>query len=536
MKVGSTLDVSTEKIPDAQVLMTITVEGARLDEARQKAVKKLAPKAKVPGFRPGKAPANLVRQYFGEERILDEALDDLVPVIYREAVEADENIEPIARPRLVVETTEPLVVKATIPVRPTIELGDYHALRVTVEQVNVEESRVDETLLALRRRAATLEPHEREIGWRDVVRIDVEGTVEVEGASPTLVDASGKALMASKQREPMVNKQEAEIQLSEDRDVLFPGFEEQLIGKKKGDALEFELAVPEGINDEKYAGKQVLFTVKVLETKEEVLPEVDEEFLKSVGEGYESIDALRAKIREDIERAEQDRINNGYHDELLGKLAEQAAIEFPPVMLEADIDRMLHDQFGHVQHEANFAQYLQSMGSTEEQVREQFRPIAETRLKRSLALSKVTEAEGIDVTDEDVGEEIEKLTASTGPQAAQLRTMFESEEGRATVRRNLLTRKTLDRLVEIATDGGGAAAPAETKPKKRAKAAKAEALRRPKRRSKMRQGALNRQNELRRRRRRCMGRGAVGRARYGRDTARDYPQCHRNERTRRAGV
>jgi trigger factor len=445
--------VSTEKIPDAQILMTIEVEEARLDEARKKAVKKLSPKAKVPGFRPGKAPANLVRQYFGEERILDEALDDLVPVIYREAVEADESIEPIARPRLVVETTEPLVVKATIPVRPTVELGDYTSVRVQVEPVTVEESRVDETLLALRRRAATLEPHERAIAWRDVVRIDVEGTVEVEGASPTLVDPSGKALMASKQREPMVNKQEAEIQLSEDRDVLFPGFEEQLIGKKKGDDLEFDLDVPPEINDPKYAGKQVRFNVKVLETKEEVLPDVDDDFLKAIGEGYESLDALRKKIREDLERAEQERINTGYHDEILGELVDQATIEFPPVILEADVERMLHDQFGHVTHEANFAQYLQSLGSTEQQVREEFRPIAETRLKRSLALSKVTEAEGIDVSETEVTDEIEKLTAGAGQQAAQLRTMFETEEGRATIRRNLLSRRTLDRLVEIATEG-----------------------------------------------------------------------------------
>jgi trigger factor len=475
VKVGTTLDVSTEKIPDAQVLMTITVEGARLDEARTKAVKKLTPKAKVPGFRPGKAPANLVRQYFGEERILDEALDDLVPVIYREAVEADESLEPIARPRLVVETTDPLVVKATIPVRPTVELGDYNSVRIDTVPVEVEESRIDDTLLALRRRAATLEPHEREIGWRDVVRIDVEGTVEVEGASPTLVDASGRSLMASKQREPMVNKQEAEIQLSEDRDVLFPGFEEQLIGKKKGDAFEFDLDIPPGINEEKYAGKQVHFTVNVLETKEEVLAEVDDEFLKSVGEGYDSLDALRAKIREDIERAEQDRINTQYHDEILGKLVDLAAIEFPPVMLEADIDRMLHDQFGHVQHEANFAQYLQSIGTNEEQVREQFRPIAETRLKRSLALSQVTEAEGIDIGDDEVTDEIAKLTGSAGPQGEQLKTMFESEEGRATIRRNLLTRKTLDRLVEIATQGGGAASASDAKPKKRAKEARAPA-------------------------------------------------------------
>ncbi len=473
------MKVSTEKIPDAQILMTIEVEDERLDDARKKAVKKLAPKAKVPGFRPGKAPPDMVRRYFGEERILDVALDDLVPVVYREAVEADESIVPIARPQLVVEKTEPLVVKATIPVRPTVDLGDYASVRVETEPVSVEESRVDDTLLALRRRAATHEPTERGIDWRDIVRIDVEGTVEVAGASPTLVGPGGEALMASKQRESMVNKQEAEIQLTEDRDVLFPGFEEQLLGKKKGDSFEFDLDVPESIGDAKYKGKLIRFAVTVLETKEEVLPGLDEEFAKAVGDGYDSVDALRARIREDLERAEQERIDSGYHEQILTQMAERAKVEYPPVMVDAEVDRLLHDQFGHVQHEANFAQYLQSLGRTEDQIRAEFRPVADTRLKNSLLLSQVAEDEHIEVTDDDVNAEIEKMSASAGPQAEKLRAMFETDDGRGTIRRNLRTTRTLARLVEIATQGGAAAekpkkAPGVAPPKRKKGGAKAD--------------------------------------------------------------
>jgi trigger factor len=463
--------VSTEKIPDAQIVMTIEVEDERLDAARKKAITKLSPKAKVPGFRPGKAPPDMVARYFGEERILDEALDDLVPVVYREAIEADESIVPIARPQLVVEKTEPLVVKATIPVRPTVDLGDYHAVRVETQPVEVEESRVDDTLLALRRRAATHEPMERELAWRDIVRLEVEGTVEVEGKAPTLVGPSGEALMASKQREPMVNRQEAEIQLSEDRDVLFPGFEEQILGKKKGDRLEFDLDVPEGIDDAKYKGKQVRFNVTILETKEEVLPELDDEFAKAVGDGYESVDALRTRIREDLERAEQDRIDAGYHEQILAQMLERAKLEYPPVMVDAEVDRLLHDQFGHVQHEANFGQYLRSLGRTEDQIRAEFRPIAEARLKNALVLSQASEDENIEVTDEDVAAEVEKLqsTVPAGPQAEELRKMFASEDGRTTIRRNLKTSRTLARLVEIATQDG--ASPKLKKAAKRKKGA-----------------------------------------------------------------
>jgi trigger factor len=360
-----------------------------------------------------------------------------------------------------VEKTEPLVVKATIPVRPTVELGDYGSVRVEQQPVEVDESRVDETLLALRRRAATHEPMERAIGWRDIVRIEVEGTVEVEGAAPTLVGPSGESLMASKQREPMVSRQEAEIQLSEERDVLFPGFEEQLLGKKKGERLEFDLDVPAEVSEEKYKGKQVRFTVTVLEAKEEVLPELDEEFAKAVGDGYESVDALRARIREDLERAEQERIDAGYHEAILAQMLEKAKLEYPPVMVDAEVDRLLHDQFGHVQHEANFGQYLRSLGRTEDQIRAEFRPIAEGRLRHALVLSQAAEDEKIEVSDEDVAAEVERLSAAVppGPQAEQLRAMFTSEEGRGTVRRNLRTSRTLARLVEIATQEAGGEKP-----------------------------------------------------------------------------
>lgn len=429
------MKVSTERIPDAQVLMTIEVEPERLDAAREKAVRKLSPRAKVPGFRPGKAPPAMVRRYFGEERILDEALDIVVPDVYKEAVEADESIDPIARPRLVVETTDPLVVKATIPVRPTVELADYHAIRIPVEEVTVDEGRVEETLTLLRRRAATLEPVERPLQWRDIVRLDVRATVG---------------------EETFVEQQEVEVQLVEERDVLIPGFEEQLLGHAKGETVEFDLDVPVENMPEQFAGKQAHFVVSIKETKEEVLPALDEEFAKAVGDGYESVDALRERIRADIRRAEEERRDDRYHDAILTKLVEQAQIEFPPVLLEGEIDRLFHDQAGHVQDRDQMERYLAAIGKTEQEVRDELRPIADARLRRSLALSKVTELEGITVDPSEIDAEIDRMTQAAGQQGDRLRQMFGSPDGRATIRRNLMTRKTLARLVEIATQDGGA--------------------------------------------------------------------------------
>lgn len=437
--------------------MTIEIERERLDAAREKAVRKLAPKAKVPGFRPGKAPANMVRRYFGEERVTDEALDIVVPDAYREAMEADESIDAIARPRLVIETIDPLVVKATIPLRPTVELGEYQAVRIASEPVVVDESRVEETIAILRRRAATHEPVEREIGWRDIVTIDVRGTVEGED---------------------LVEQQDIEIQLAEDRDVLFAGFEEELIGHRKGEEVAFDLPAPEDFQIERFRGKPARFIVQINETKEEVLPALDEEFAKAVGEGYETVDALRDHIREGIRKAEEDERDNRYHDQILGELVDRATVEFPPVMLDGEIDRLLHDQAGHIERGEDMQRYLSAIGKTEEEVRAELRPIADARLRRSLVLSKVSEAEQIAAAEDEIDAEIDKMTASAGPQTQRLRQIFSSEDGRDTIRRQLVTRKTLARLVEIATQEGVPAAataeqekPAMTGDKKKGEAA-----------------------------------------------------------------
>ena len=453
------MKVSTERIPEARVVMTIEVEPERLAEARTKALRRLSPRAKVPGFRPGKAPPEMVRRHIGEERILDEALDALVPDIYREAVEADQSIDPVARPQLVVETTEPLVVKATVPVRPTVELGDYRSVRIEAEPWELDESRVEDTLLALRRRSATLEPIERELHWRDVVTMDVKGVVAEDS---------------------LVTEEDVTVQLVEERDILFPGFEEELLGHTKGETVEFDLPVPEQTPRPELAGKPCHFTVAIKETKEEVLPELDDEFAKTVAERFETVDALREGIRDDIRHREEQQRLDRWHDQILDQLVERAAIDYPSVMLDAEVDRLLHDRVGQVQHGKDMERVLASVGRTEEQMHEELRPVADARLRRSLILGKVAEAEAIEVADSDIDEEIATMTAAAGEQADQLRQLFSRDEGRATIRRNLLTRRTLERLVEIATEGAAAAAKApegETKPvPKKARRAKKETV------------------------------------------------------------
>jgi trigger factor len=211
--------------------------------------------------------------------------------------------------------------------------------------------------------------------------------------------------------------------------------------------------------------------VRIKETKAETLPDVDEEFLKALGEGFDSEEALRERILADITKAETEQRDNRYHDAVLNALIEQATIEFPPVMLDSEIDRVFHDRVGHFDKQEDLDRYLAATGKTADEIRDEIRPVADLRLRRSLVLSEVAEAEKVEATDDEISAEIETMTQAAGAQAVQLRSLFDTENGRDTIRRNLVTRKTLDHLVEIAIQDGGAPKPkaAATKPKKAAK-------------------------------------------------------------------
>lgn len=422
--------VTKEKIPESQIVLTIEVPQERLEGALDSAYRRLARRAKIPGFRPGKAPRALVERHYGREALVDEALDRLVPEVYREAVESDEEIEPIGLPRLEVETVEPLVVRATIPVKPTVELGDYRSVRVERPQVEVDPERVERVLEDLRRRYATLEPVDRPVQWGDVVRADLRA------------EASGRTI---------VDEEDVEFKLIEGRVVSLPGFAERIVGATKGSTLEFDLTIPDDIADERLAGKPAHYRVAINEVKQEILPDFNDDFAREVGEGFPSLQALRERIEADIRAGEEARAEREYQERILDELLKRATIEYPPVLLDREMDHLIRDHLGHDVERPDFERYLQRIGKTEEQFLAELRPIADDRVRRSLVLTAVAEAERIEVSDAEIDAEIDRLAASSGADPAELRRMFDNEGGLRSVRNSLLTRKTLDRLMAIAS-------------------------------------------------------------------------------------
>ncbi len=427
------MKVSTERLPQSQVSLQIEVEEERLERAKDSAYRRLAAKTRIPGFRPGKAPRQVLERHLGHHAIFHEAVDRLLPQVYQEALE-QESLNPIDRAEYELVTEEPLVVKFTVPVRPSVELGAFASLRVPKEEVVVEPERVQEGLESLRHRYATLEPAERPIAWGDVVRADVRG--EVDGT-------------------PLAQEEDAEFQLVEGRTISLPGFAEGLIGREKGADFEVEVPVPEEVTDERLRGKQARYQVRINEVKQEVLPELDDDFSRQVGEGFSDLAALRSRVEEDLRQALEQQAEHAYHDRILEALVAQAQIEYPPVLLERETERLVREQAGVTgASEADLERYLQRVGKSEDELRAELRPLAETRLARSLVLSQVAEAEHIEVSDSEVEAEIERLTSGAGSQAEEVRRLFSEESAKESLRRSLMTRKTLDRLVEIASAEG----------------------------------------------------------------------------------
>jgi trigger factor len=440
------LKITTESLPERQVLLQIEVDEERHNKAVEKAFRKLAPRVRIPGFRPGKAPRPLIERQIGRHRLLDEAIDILVPEVYREAIET-EDLDPVDQPQLEIVSHEPFVFKATVPLRPTVELGDYaEKLRLPRDKVEVTEEQVEESITALRRRYGTVEPVDRAAEKGDIIRGNLKAEVEDR---------------------VLFEQDEIEYRLTDESLASLPGLADSIVGLSKGADTTAEFAVPEDFQDERLAGKTAKYHIVVHDVKEEKLATLDDSFAKEVGEGFESLAALRERIRSDLHTAEEDAALHHYHDAAIDALVELATVEYPGVLVEREIDRTLEEQANLDPRDPRAQElYIARLGKSEEEVRDEVREAAELRLRRSLVLGRFAETENIRVEPEDVDNEIQTMASSAGEQADAVVRIFDTEHGRESIRRTLLTRKTLERLVEIASSGN-AAAEEPAKPAKR---------------------------------------------------------------------
>ena len=421
------MKVTLERLPESRVQLEIEVEPDRLERSLDAAYKRLVPTLRIPGFRPGKAPRRVVERMVGRERLLHEALDNLVPAVYTEALESEE-IDPVDQPELEILETEPVRFKATVPIRPTVTLGDYSTIRIAPEPVEVTDEMFEEQMTLIRRRFATIGPVERGAEWNDHLTADVKGTVEDT---------------------PFVQDEDVDFQLIEDQRLFLPGLAEEFLGMEAESEKTVEIEVPEDFPPQ-FAGKTASITLTVKAVKEEELPDEDDDLAQQVNaEEFETIDELRERVRHELQETLQQQADEAYRLKAVDELVGLSEIEFPQVLLDREIDELIRQDHG--SDVRAYQAHLAQVGKSTEEFRELYREPAQERLFRSLVLGEFTTAEGIEVSDEEVVEQREKMLEPLGEEAANMRTMFESESGAANIRGSLLTEKTLARLQEIAS-------------------------------------------------------------------------------------
>ena len=423
------MQVTATPAPKSSVLLEIEVPADQLDRAVRDAVGRLSRRTRVAGFRPGKAPRPILERVLGPGAVLDEAVEHLVQDSYREAI-LEKDIVPLTNADVeVVEAVEgkPLKFKATVQVRPEVELGDYANFKFKPEIETIDDAKIDTVVEELRDQNATLAAVEdrgaRDGDWAVIGFVGTKDGVPFDGGST--------------ERMPLI--------IGEDR--LIPGFEAYLVGLTPGESTAFDITFPDDYPEESLAGQQVHFAVDLRELREKVLPDADDTFAQSMGD-YADLATLRADIAERLGRSALDRARHEFSDKIIEYAVANSTIELPDILIDQEVE-VMHDEFRATLARQGISEpaYLKATEKTEADLHTEFRPRAEQRVKVLLVLSKIADTESIDVPDTDVEGQVE-LARTRYRDDQKTVAYFESERGRNFIRSTLRRTRVVETLVD----------------------------------------------------------------------------------------
>lgn len=428
------MKVTTERISEAQIVLEVELDDERVAKSLNQAARRLSQRYRIPGFRKGKAPRVIVEQTLGAEAVFEEAMERMIPNAYEQAIK-DEGIEPIGPPEVENIDREPFRFRARLPMPPEIDLGPYREIARLQEPVAVSDDEIADAVLEVRRQHAMLEPVERPVELNDRLKADVRATIDGQQA---------------------LDLPDVDFHVREGMVIGIPGVVDELIGLGLGEHT-FAIDAPDDWDDEDVAGKTAVFTVTIKDIKKEILPEADDDLASEAGE-FDSFDALRAKLREDLRTGAEERSREEHNDALVQAVLEGASVEFPPLLAQNEIEHMLHDIARRTGQDP--AELARSQDAKVIQMRESMREEATRRVRQGLVIEKLAEAESIEVGEDEIEAEFDRI-AGNGPQAEQIRNMIDNPGGRAMTRRNLTTTRVMDRLSEIARENALAAESAD---------------------------------------------------------------------------
>ena len=419
------MKINNKKLENAIVELTVAFDSEEWKATQEKALDKLAKNVKIDGFRPGKAPAAMVRARVSKASVLEEATDMILQTKFVEIL-TEANVEPVAQPALSVQKVDAdeLEVQILVPVQPQVELGEYKGLEVKKGRVTVTKKEIEEQLANYQTQFAELTVKEGgKVAKGDTAVIDFEGFVD------------GVAFEGGKGEN---------YPLEIGSGSFIPGFEDQVIGMTVDKEQDIVVTFPEDYGAADLAGKEATFKVTVHEIKEKHLPEIDDELAKDVNiDGVETLDQLKDHIKANIKTRKESENENKFMDDLYKAIVASSKVEDSDALLEQEQGLMLQEIEQNLQRQGlNFEVYQQFTGKSKDDIKEDIKPQAEERVKLNAILAAIIEEEKLAVSDEELETELKTIAEYYQKELDEVKKIFEGNMSR--IENDLLTRKAVD--------------------------------------------------------------------------------------------
>ncbi|MCY3779481.1 MAG: trigger factor [Chloroflexi bacterium] len=469
------MKLQTERISDHRAQFTIEIEAEQLEDAKQKAARKISRQVRIKGFRKGKAPYRLVAQHVGEGAILEEAVEALGDVLYKQALEESEVLPygPGAFDDFKLEPAPTFVF--SVPLQPEVDLKDYRDVRVEFEEPEIAADQVEQALRQIQLRATETIDEEVEVaaaGNRVTIAVEsefIDGESPKESTEDDEAPPEGDGLAdnpgADEESEPsntqyvplkgdtFVKDENAIIILDPNEDPFTHGFVGHLIGAELGSDVEFELTIPDDDADETIIGRRVKFFVTLKKIEEISIPELDDDFARQVsrnrGDEELNLPGLRASTQEELERSALSDAKVQYSGKVLEEIVDGAETNYADVTLEEHIDEMIGDfERNLAQQRIKLEDYYRLTNSTKDDLREQHRDRAIQSLRQTLVLREIVRAQEIEVSEEDMELRLDTVTAGYGS-SPEIRKLFDTPQMRDNIRNELVMNQLNEHLVAI---------------------------------------------------------------------------------------
>lgn len=417
-------------IENREALITVELEPAEVEKSLKKSYEKIVKRTEVPGFRKGKAPRSVLEKHIGEDKLMEDALNSLIPETYENAIK-EQNITPIAEPSIILTKKEPVTFEAKIPLPPIVKIGDYRKIKIKPEKVKIKEEEVSKLLEELRHRSANYRPVERAARIKDLITIDIDGVVGEEN---------------------IIEKKAISYHIVSGVTYPAPGFPEKLIKMKRDEEKEFRLKLSKNYHKKELAEKEALFKVKITEIKEEVLPEINDDFARSLGPDVKNLDGLKKEIKNNLKSSAEGKAMAAFEDKVIEALIEKSELEYPAVMVDREVNNMLSQYLQQLSMSVKNRDEYENMLKTmpKDEMIDRYKPLAIKRIESSLVLEKVSEAEKIEVSDAEIDSEIEQMIQNTGDKKDEQKKYLNTPQNKDYIKRGINVRKTVQKLLDIA--------------------------------------------------------------------------------------